>query len=148
MSWTTPTDVTDPWIGDDVPTDTEKVQIWIDKAEREMRRKVEDLQKRIDDEADAEPDVEKRELLKSAVDVAVAMVTRVFRNPSGERSRSDSLGTGPLTETTSVTYGGDMPGQLALTPAELESLQSVQRGGAFEINLIPSDYQGMRYSPW
>ncbi|QIK62346.1 hypothetical protein G7068_03325 [Leucobacter viscericola] len=142
MSWTKPKDVTDAWIGDDAPTDEGKLQIWINKAEREIRNKVEDLQKRIDAEADEEP--ARKDLEATAIDVVVAMVTRVFRNPRGERSVSESIGAGPLTETASATFGGDNPGSLEPTKSELEKLQGARRGGAFEISLIPANYGGMR----
>ena len=39
-SWTIPDDVIDAWIGEDAPTDTVKIQKWIDRAERVIRRKV------------------------------------------------------------------------------------------------------------
>lgn len=126
MSWTVPSDVTDAWIGEGAPVDNTKIELWIGKAEREIRRRIPDIQARID----AEPGTD---LLDAARDVVVAMVTRVFRNPTGIRSTNE--GTGPFT--TSITYGGDTPGGLTLTEAELASLQGV-RGGAFSVDLIPS----------
>lgn len=144
MSWATPNDVTDAWIGDDAPDDTDKIQVWIDKAEREIRRQVHDLQARIDAEAAENP--ARTDLLADAIDVAVAMVTRVFRNPTGQRSVSENIGTGPLTEGKTVTFGGDTPGRLSLEPDELAKLQPVHRRGAFEINLIPDRPRGV--FPW
>lgn len=125
MGWTTPADVTNAWIGEGAPTDTEKVQTWVDKAEREIRFRVPDIQARID--ADPSGD-----LLDTARDVVVAMVVRVFRNPEGIRSINDA--TGPFSRST--TYGGDTPGGLTLTEAELSKLSGA-RGGAFTIDLIP-----------
>jgi len=132
MSWTAPTDVIDAWIGDDVPTDTAKVQIWIDKAEREIRYRVPDIVTRIAAESAEVPPRE--DLLETAIDVTVAMVTRVFRNPSGVRQENET--TGPFT--TSRTYGGDIPGSLAITDDELAKLQGETVGGAFTIDMIPS----------
>ncbi len=126
MVWTTPADVTNAWIGEGAPTDAEKVQTWIDKAEREIRFRVPDIQARI--EADPTGD-----LLDTARDVVVAMVVRVFRNPLGIRSVNTV--TGPFSGST--TYGGDTPGGLTLTEAELSKLAGA-RGGAFTIDLIPS----------
>ncbi|WP_156174966.1 MULTISPECIES: hypothetical protein [unclassified Leucobacter] len=134
MAWAEPKDVTDAWIGDDEPTDTAKLTVWLGKAEREIIRQVPDLQERIDAEAAETPP--RTGLLADAIDVAVAMVTRVFRNPRGERSVSENIGTGPLTEGKTVTYGGDTPGQLVLEPGELAKLQAVTEQGAFEINLL------------
>lgn len=130
-SWTTPTDVIGPWIGEDAPDDEDKVQLWIDKAEREIRRKVMDIQSRIDAEAAEVP--AREDLLRNAVDVTVAMVTRVFRNPEGIRQANMTAGS----YTESRTYGGDVPGGLALTDDELEKLRGVI-GGAFTISMVPA----------
>lgn len=130
MSWTEPADVIDAWIGEDAPSDPVLIQTWIDKAERDLRSRIPDLQARID--AEAEEDPPSTNLEDTAKDVVVAMVTRVFRNPEGFRQLSTT--TGPYTE--SQTLGGDAPGTLEPTSAELAKLQST--GGAFEIDLMPS----------
>lgn len=129
-SWTEPQDVTAAWIGEGAPTDADKIQKWIDKAEREIRYRVADVQTRIDAESAESP--ARTDLLELAKDVVVAMVTRVFRNPEGIRQANTT--TGPFTE--SRTYGGDVPGGLGLTDDELAKLQGV-RQGAFTIDLIP-----------
>lgn len=131
MSWTAPSDVTDAWIGEGVPSGTTKIQKWIDKAEREIRFRVGDVQERIDAEAAETP--ARTDLLETAKDVVVSMVTRVFRNPEGIRQVNET--TGPFTS--SRTYGGDVPGGLGITDDELAKLQGA-RGGAFSIDLIPS----------
>lgn len=131
MSWTAPSDVTDAWIGEGAPTDTTKIQKWIDKAEREIRFRVGDVQERIDTEGAETP--ARTDLLDTAKDVVVSMVTRVFRNPEGIRQVNET--TGPFTS--SRTYGGDVPGGLGITDDELAKLQGA-RGGAFSIDLIPS----------
>jgi hypothetical protein len=132
MSWTTPDDVVDAWIGDDAPDDDSQIQKWIDKAEREIRFRIPGLQVRLDLEAALLPPV--TELLETAKDVVVSMVTRVFRNPEGIRQRNTT--TGPFTE--SATYGGDVPGGLGLTGDELEKLRGQSTKGAFTISMIPS----------
>ena len=129
-SWTKPVDVTNAWIGEGAPTDTVKIQSWLDKAEREIKFRVPGVQARIDAEAAEVP--ARTDLLDTAKDVVVAMVTRVFRNPEG--IRQTNLTTGPYT--TSKTYGGDVPGGLGLTDDELAKLRG-RRGGAFTIDLIP-----------
>jgi hypothetical protein len=132
MAWTTADDVTAAWIAPpEAPSDTDQIELWIDKAERMLRRRVPDLQARIDAEAEAEP--ASTELKKSAVDVVVAMVIRVFRNPAGIRQENETQG--PFT--TSKTYGGDVPGGLDVTEDEMAGLQGVAPG-AFSIDLIPS----------
>lgn len=131
MSWTSPADVTGAWIGENAPTDTTLIQKWIDKAEREIKRRVPDIQTRID--AEAAETTPRTDLLETAKDVTVAMVTRVFRNPEG--IRQTNVTTGPYTA--SKTYGGNQPGGLALTEDELGDLQGA-KGGAFQVDMIPS----------
>ena len=132
MAWTTAEDVTGAWIGEGVPTDTAKVETWISKAEREIKYRVPGIQERIDAEAAETP--ARTDLLDTANDVVVAMVTRVFRNPEG--IRQTNVTTGPFTG--SKTYGGDVPGGLGLTDEELAKLQGSRSSGAFTIDLIPS----------
>lgn len=132
MAWTTAQDVIDSWIGEDPPDNTALLDRWIGRAEREIRFRVPDLQARIDAEAELSP--ASTELLQTAQDVTVAMVTRVFRNPEGIRQANTT--TGPFTE--SRTYGGDVPGGLGITDDELSKLQGVRTTGAFSINMIPT----------
>lgn len=134
MSWTTPQDVTDAWIGDGAPTDVVSLQNWIDRAERLIRRRVPDLQDRLDAEAEEVPS--RTELLDTARDVTVAMVIRVFRNPEGIRQTNSTTTTGPFSDTKMQTYGGDVPGGLGLTDDELGALQGASEG-AFQVDLIP-----------
>lgn len=142
MAWTTATDVTGAWIGDGAPTDTGQVSLWIEKAERLIRREVPDLQARLDDEAEQSPP--STELLDTARDVVVSAVTRVFRNPEGRRSTQTA--TGPYSE--SVTFGGDHPGGLYLTGEELSMLRGVSQGSrAFTIDMIPSDSPYSQHNP-
>jgi len=129
-SWTSPTDVIGSWIGEGVPSDHGLVQTWINKAEREIRRRVRDIDARITAEGAEEPP--RMDLVEVAKDVTVAMVTRVFRNPEG--IRQTNITTGPFTN--SKTYGGDVPGGLGITDDEMSKLQG-QHDGAFQIDLIP-----------
>ena len=126
MAWTVAQDVLDAWIGDDEPTDSQLVNKWIEKAEREIRFRIPGIQARI---TAAEVD-----LLENAVDVVVAMVARVFRNPDGTRSMS--TGEGPFSE--QRTFGGDTPGTLALTADEVGKLRGLTAGRGFSIGMIPS----------
>lgn len=115
MAWTDVDDVSGGWIGDDIPEDDGLVQKWIDRAERLIRREFPDLQARID--AAAEPDLE-----DTVVDVVAAMVTRVFRNPSGHRSISGQETTGQFSGSNTITFGGNNPGALELLDAERAAL--------------------------
>lgn len=131
-SWTQPSDVTGAWIGEGAPTDAEKLQKWIDKAEREIKFRVPDIQARIDAEAARLPPV--TDLLETAKDVVVAMVTRKFDNPRNVRQRN--VTTGPYTS--SETMGGDVPGDFTPTDGELAKLQAVRSSGAHTVSMIPT----------
>lgn len=129
MAWTTVGDVTGAWIGPGVPDNSALIGAWIDKAERLLRSKVAGLADRVDADPVTEPD-----LLGNVIDVVVAMVQRVFRNPEGVRQRQE--GTGPFTG--SVTYGGDQPGALWVTDAELALISVTgSNRGAFTVDTIP-----------
>ena len=133
MAWTDASDVIESWIGGGAPTDSNQVDIWVGRAERHIRSRVTDLQARID--AEAEETTPRTDLLETARDVVVAMVTRIYRNPNGWRQVQAT--TGPFSD--SGTVGGDNPGTLYLTDDELASLQGVtSRGGAYTIDMIPS----------
>lgn len=131
MSWTTPEYVQNSWIGPGVPEDEQVLQTWIDRAERKIRREVHDIADRLavpDTDPVYEPD-----LLGTVQDVVAEMVERKFRNPEGVRTAQDT--TGPMSG--SVTYGGDQPGQLWLTPDNLADLQTRSTAGkAFSVDLL------------
>ena len=142
MSWTTPDDVIASWIGDDVPTDADLIQRWIDRAERLLRREFPDLQDRID--SGDEPDLE-----ATVIDVVAAMVTRVFRNPAGHRSVSGQETTGQFSGSNTITFGGENPGALGLLDEERDALRppDAPRGGqAFSIGVAPAG--ATDHLPW
>lgn len=145
VPWATPEDVFDAWIGEGAPDDEAIVETWIGKATREVKYRVPGIQARIDAEAAETP--ARTDLLDLAIDVVVAMVIRVFRNPEGIRQRN--ITTGPFTG--SETYGGDVPGGLALTDDELAKLRGQRVTGAFTIDMIPPSspfYGGGYASPY
>ena len=121
--WATPDDVIDSWIGDEAPTDELLIGKWIGRAERLLRREFPTLGTRI--ESGLEPDLE-----ETVNDVVVAVVTRVFRNPSGHRSVSGQETTGQFSGSNTITYGGDNPGALELLDSERAALAlpGVKRG--------------------
>jgi len=72
MSWTTPQDIQDRWVGNDIPTDTDLVQALINDAEAVILSEFPKIQDRIDD----------NELSLNVVVMVVSrMVTRLLRNP-------------------------------------------------------------------
>ena len=129
MAWTTSSEVIAAWIGGDAPSDSVLVDVWVGKAERLLRAKAPGLAARVDADPVVEPD-----LLGNVKDVVSAMVQRVFRNPEGVRTRQES--TGPFGG--SVTYGGDQPGALWVTDAELSLISPAgSNRGAFTVDTIP-----------
>lgn len=127
MSWTDPQDVITSWIGSDVPTDTDKIQVWIDRAERLIRNAIPGIQTRIDDEEE--------DLLPNIITVVCSMLERKFRNPVGTRQVSTT--TGPFSE--QRTYSGSDPGGLTLLDSELALLSGPMASGqrAFTVDMIP-----------
>jgi hypothetical protein len=140
MAWTTAQYVIDAWIGDDAPDDLAKVDLWIGRAEREIRSEIPGIQARLDI---PEPD-----LIENVIDVLISMVTRVFRNPEGTRQLSTT--TGPFSE--QRTFGGDTPGELFLSDRERAKLEGVASSGgqAFTIDMIPatSPFSSSYVSVW
>lgn len=130
MSWVSPADVIDSWVGGNMPADASKLQVWIDRAERLVRRRVPDLQTRIDLEAELDPPV--TDLIDTAKDVVIEMVTEVFKNPDGKRSIQSA--SGPLSEST--TFGGDNPGKLFLSRQQEDLLSGSNPGEAFSVDMI------------
>ena len=127
-AWTTADDVLNAWIGDDEPVDTLLIDNWIGRAERLIRFTVPGIQTRI---TAAEVD-----LIDNVVDVVTAMVIRKFRNPEGIRQASSTEG--PFTS--SRTYGGNDPGELAILDTELARISGNTAGGqrAYTVDMIPS----------
>lgn len=141
--WTTASDVIGSWIGDDAPTDPNLVQVWIERAERLIRREIPGIRERL--ESGTEPD-----LVDTVTDVTVAMVTRVFRNPAGHRSITGQEATGPFSGSNTITFGGDNPGALTLLPSELDALaapDSAKSGAVFSISMLGSPGPGI-HRPW
>ena len=87
--------------------------------------------------SNAPPSPDEPDLLDNAIDVAVAMVTRVYRNPSGHRSISGQETTGQFSGSNTITFGGNNPGALELLDDERDLLSgSSGDGGAFEVDMM------------
>ena len=128
-NWTTAAEVVAAWIGDDAPTDSVKVDLWVGRAERMLRARVPGLTPRMVADPVLEPD-----LVDNVKDVVTSMVQRVFRNPEGVRTRQET--TGPFSG--SVTLGGDQPGELWITDDELARVSPTgSNRGAFTVDTIP-----------
>jgi len=120
MSWATPQDIIDRWVGNDVPTDTDLMEALIADAEAVILSEFPKIQERIDDE----------ELSLSVVTLVVSrMVSRLLRNP--ENLTYWQQQTGPFGQARNYGNGN---GDIWLTENELSLLAPNKRGKAFEVN--------------
>jgi hypothetical protein len=123
MSWTTPQNVLDRWIGPGVPDDTELIAQLIADAEIVILSKYPLIQERIDDD---------RLSIDAVIFVVVRMVTRQLRNPEGLTYWQQT--TGPFGQ--ARNYGNANLG-IWLSEEEEEMLSPKVRGKAFEVDLAP-----------
>lgn len=107
--WTTYEDVESRWLLDDDLPDAGRVEQLIADAEDAVLERVPNIQERLD------RDLVPVERVKRVV---ASLVIEVLKNPRGFRQVSTT--TGPYTD--SETYGGDSPGAMVLTDAQVRSL--------------------------
>jgi hypothetical protein len=120
MSWATPQDIIDRWVGTDVPTDTDLMQALINDAEAVVLSEFPKIQERIDD----------NEISVNTVIMVVArMVSRLLRNPENLTYWQQT--TGPFGQARNYGTGN---GDIWLTENELSLLSPKKRGKAFEVN--------------
>jgi hypothetical protein len=120
MSWATPQDIIDRWVGNDVPTDTDLMEALIADAEAVILSEFPKIQERIDDD----------ELPLAVVTLVVSrMVSRLLRNP--ENLTYWQQQTGPFGQ--ARNYGGNSS-DIWLSDQELTLLAPKKRGKAFEVN--------------
>lgn len=111
MAYATASDVTARWAR--VPTDEETtlIEVRLDDVERMIKRKVPDLDTKVDDDADYRDDV---------IQVEADAVLRLVRNPEGYLSETDGNYTYMLTQDMAT-------GRLEILPEEWEVLGVVRR---------------------
>ena len=120
MSWATPQDIVDRWVGNDVPTDIDLMTALIADAESVILAEYPLIQTRIDDS----------ELpLNTVIMVVVRMVSRLLRNP--ENLTYWQQQTGPFGQARNYGSGN---GDIWLTDNELSLLAPKRRGKAFEVD--------------
>lgn len=120
MSWATPQDIVDRWVGNDVPTDTDLMEALIADAEAVILAEFPKIQDRIDD----------NELpLGTVVMVVSRMVTRLLRNP--ENLSYWQQQTGPFMQARNFAGAAS---DIWLTDNELSLLAPKSRGKAYEVN--------------
>ena len=109
--WVTPADVRKRWVIGDLEASDEQVATKIEDAEDVVLSEFPDVQARVDSGALR---------VDTLVRVVSGMVVRFFRNPEGLRTTGET--TGPFSVQSTVTYGGDEPGELYLTDADRSAL--------------------------
>lgn len=122
MSWTTPQDITDRWIGSGAPTDDDLVAALIRDAETVVLGAYPRIQERIDGGTLS---------LDVVVMVVARMVTRVLRNPENLSYWQQS--TGPFSQ--GRNFGKQV--DIWLTSDEKTLLAPSSRGKAFSFNIAP-----------
>jgi len=120
MSWATPQDIIDRWVGNDVPTDVDLMTALIADAESVILSEFPLIQTRIDD--DELP-------LNTVIMVVCRMVTRLLRNP--ENLTYWQQQTGPFGQARNYGTGN---GDIWLTDNELSLLSPKRRGKAYEVD--------------
>lgn len=123
MTWTSFSDVTDRWVGTNVPDDGALVGVLIGDAEAVILSEFPKIQDRID--AGTLP-------LQVVKMVVVRMVSRVLRNP--ENLTYWQQQTGPFGQARNFGSGNV---DIWLSDDERELLSPKKRGKAFEVDLAP-----------
>lgn len=123
MTWATFADVTDRWVGNDAPTDTDLVAALIGDAEAVILAEYPLIQDRID------AGTLQLGLVKMVV---VRMVTRVLRNPENLTYWQQT--TGPFGQARNFGGGSD----IFMTEEEENLLAPKKHGKAYEVNLAPN----------
>ena len=115
MAVTTPNDVIDRWIGEEIPATTGQLTVLIDDAEDMILTAIPDITTLLDAGTVTKP---------RYVRVVARMVHRVLHNPEGFRQRSHT--SGPFSE--QVMFSGDSPGGMEFTAQDREDLLGAVRG--------------------
>ncbi|WP_036959197.1 hypothetical protein [Promicromonospora kroppenstedtii] len=126
LIWTEPADVTDRWLGSDIPATDEQLTRLLEDAEDTILREFPDLPERLAADPPAVP-------LLRVQKVAARMVIRLLRNPEGYRQVQE--GAGAFTE--GRTFGGSQPGEMYLTDEDRADLGNTREGRAFTIDQTP-----------
>lgn len=119
MSWTSPQDILDRWVGSGIPNDEDLLQQLINDAEAVVLAEYPRIQERIDEASLP---------LNTVIMVIARMVTRMLRNP--ENLTYWQQQTGPFGQ--GRNFGDER--DIWLTDKEKQLLAPKSRGKAFEVN--------------
>lgn len=128
MSWATPQDVIDRWVGAGAPTDTDLVSALIADAEAVILAEYPKIQDRIDD--DLLP-------VGTVVMVVSRMVTRLLRNPEGLTYWQQN--TGPFGQ--GKNYGSGNA-DIWMSGDEVKLLAPKRKGKAYQVDTAPNATPG------
>ena len=136
MSWATPQDVIDRWVGSGAPEANDPLTTaLIADAEAVILSEFPLIQDRITANTLAESVV---------VMVVCRMVMRVLRNPEGLTYTQQQ--TGPFGQ--AKNYGSADRTDIWLSSEEEEMLAPKRRGKAYEVDLAPNAYPGIPIAPY
>ncbi len=119
MSWTTPEDILDRWVGSGAPTDEDLLQALINDAEAIVLAEYPKIQERIDE---AELSIEVIKMVVSR------MVTRVLRNPDSVSYLQQM--TGPFSQ--AKNFGDNL--DIWMSENEKSLLAPKRTGKAYEVD--------------
>lgn len=120
MSWASPQDIIDRWVGNDIPTDIDLLTALIADAESVILGTYPGIQTRIDNDS----------LRLATVTMVVArMVTRLLRNPEGLTYWQQQ--TGPFGQARNYGSSGQ---DIWLSTEEISLLAPARAGKAYEVN--------------
>lgn len=123
MSWTSPQDVLDRWVGNDQPTDLDLIQAIINDAEAVVLSHYPRIQERITDNSLS---------ISTVVMVVSRMVSRVLRNPEGLSYWQQT--TGPFGQARNYGDRAD----IWLNEQEKQLLAPNRTGKAYSVNIGPN----------
>lgn len=133
-NWASVQDITDRWVGSNVPTNTEQIEAFIDDAEMVILSEFPLIQGRVDNNTLN---------VKTIIFVVSRMVIRYIKNPEGLTYLQQN--TGPFGQ--GQTYGADK--DIFLTEKERQLLAPNGNGKARSISLLDgsrkvyTDYQAL-----
>lgn len=121
MSWVSPQDILDRWVGSGAPDDEDLTQALINDAESVVLAEYPRIQDRINDATLP---------LSTVVMVVSRMVMRVLRNPEG--LSYSQMSTGPFSQGKNYGTGN---ADIWMTSDEVKLLAPKRKGKAFELDL-------------
>ena len=130
MSWVSPQDILDRWVGPGAPDDEDLVQALINDAEAVVLAEYPAIQTRINNGTLP---------VQTLVMVVSRMTMRVLRNP--EALSYSQMATGPFSQGKNYGSGGGV--DIWMTSEEEELLAPKRKGKAFALNLAPNALPGI-----